>query len=660
MNRLIIGLLAGALAGAVLTYVILGSNKVAPPAEVVRDIVVVEKMSEIVADEHRQDRYAVLQTVEQIYALPTEFARAEALYAIAGREDSAGVQRLIFEANRIADREDRSVALNILFFRLTEMDPQSALALARTESFRGDRSHEQRVWIAWARRDLDEALFEAKTQTSSTYKKLAARSLYTAFGYMGNEITDRIEQELGIGPDRNIRGRFIYQLSDRSPVEAIAFINAMEPGTRQEEFVSWLAHHLSADDPASAETYAGLFTNENYQRNYRAIVANNAARVDPIQILDRLLTMGENSVTRSEFHFAVSTLASNDLDAAMQYYENVRTPEARQMFGSALASEYAKKNPVSALAWAKANEDGEHPVLQMQVLRQIAINDPELAFNEALTFKNHEHRDNLMSQVISAAANSDPSIAVALLDRISNAEVRRSAASNLVSQWVRSDPEAAVGWILQNDERTVAELMMQATSILVRTDIDAAIRLLPRTSGVDTRSMRAQIAQGLVSQRSPADAQNFIRQFEGEDGYAQLQSTVITTLARTDPNAARNMIALMTPGPERNQVTAGVARNWYQIDPRSASVWVNNMPRGPQQDFVISNLSSGFREATPAEQELVRGISDPVMRSRAQMNMLRQLIRSDPDRARRLLNEMEVSDEQHRQYEEMLRQMRGG
>ena len=189
--------------------------------EIVRDIVVAPKMSETQAEVLREERYESLLTVEQIYELPSEFARAEAMYSLAGRSDSGRLQNLIFEANRIADAEDRTAALNILFFRLTELDPESALALARTESFRGNKTHEQRVWVAWARRDLDAALFAAKTQTSSTYSNLAARSLYTAFGYMGNETTDRIEEELGIAPDRKIRGRFIYQMADRSPAEAI-------------------------------------------------------------------------------------------------------------------------------------------------------------------------------------------------------------------------------------------------------------------------------------------------------------------------------------------------------------------------------------------------------------------------------------------------------
>jgi hypothetical protein len=662
MKTIILPALAGVAIGALLTWVFMGTDEAAvdrAAPDIVRDIVDAPKMSANEAEELREERYESLLTVEQIYELPSDFARAEAMYSLAGRSDSAALQNLIFDANRIADTKDRSAALNILFFRLTELDPESALALARTESFRGNKSHEQRVWVAWARRDLDAALFVAKTQTSNTNMNMAARSLYIAFGYMGNETTDRIEEELGIGPDRNIRGRFIYEMADRSPAEAIAFINAMESGTRQEEFVSWLAHHLSADDPTRAESFAALFASDNYRQNYSAIVANNAARVDPRLIFDRLLSMGENSVTRMEFSSASRTLAAKDLEAALQYYASVTTPEARQVLGSSIAKEMAKKDPIAALAWAKENESAEYPMLQMQVLSQIAVNDPELAFTEVLAMQNANHRQRLMSQIIGVAANKDPSIAVAMLDRIENTNLRQNAAQNLVQLWVRSDPDAAVSWILGNDEEMSSNLMMQATSVLIRTDIDAAMRLLPRTTGVSSQNMRVQIAQGLAQQRSSADAQNFIRQFEGQEGYAQLQSSVITGVAANDPIAATNMIAAMAPGPERDQASMVVASNWYQQDPRAASTWVNGMPRGTQRDQVISRMAHGFQNMTRAEQELIRSIGNPELRAQSQMTALQTLMHRNPEKARALLNDMELTDEQRRQYETMLEQING-
>ena len=99
----------------------------------IRDLDNVPRMSDAIAKQYREDRYDNLRTIEQILALPTDFARTEALYMLAGRSDSGSVQNLIYEANRIASAIDRDTALTILFSRLTELDPPSALAVARYE-----------------------------------------------------------------------------------------------------------------------------------------------------------------------------------------------------------------------------------------------------------------------------------------------------------------------------------------------------------------------------------------------------------------------------------------------------------------------------------------------------------------------------------------------
>ena len=182
MTALCSGVVLGVLATLAVVQFERSRNPV--PGVVVRDIADVPKMTPAIAEKHRGDQYANLVNIEQILSLPTIFARSEAMHVLAGRSDSGGVQFLIFEADRIADPIERVRLLNVLFFRLAEADPKSALAMARTGSFLAVKTLEQTVWLAWARNDLDDALFEAKTQTTTAQQKFAAQSLYAAFGYM--------------------------------------------------------------------------------------------------------------------------------------------------------------------------------------------------------------------------------------------------------------------------------------------------------------------------------------------------------------------------------------------------------------------------------------------------------------------------------------------
>lgn len=690
MKNLLTSATIGLLIGAAITWGYLHdgppSDELASPPAIERDIVDAPKMSAADAEQLREDRYASLQTIEDIYELPGDFARAEALYVLAGRSDSAALQNLIFDANRIASEEDRSAALNILFFRLTEFDPQSALALARADEFRGDKSHERRVWTAWGRRDLAGALFEARTQTSIVDSRFAAQSLFSAYGLMGNETTDHIEQELGIGPDRSTRGRFLYKMADRSPSEAIAFINQMEASVYQEEFVSWLAHYLSKDDAAYAVAYAEQFSNPNFVANFRQIVTNNAARNDPRMILDRLVTEGEDSITRAEFYSATRALAATDLDSALQYYGTARTAEARQIFGSAIVTQMMREDMSAALAWARENDSGNSAMLERQVLQLMAGKDIDRAFRETMAVENPNTRNEILMGVVGAMARQDPASTVAYLSQIEDESARRMAQSSLVSTWSITDPEAAVGWILQQDEQTAAQLFSNAIANVVQGDLDVALRLLPRMPESQQQNMRMQLAGKLAEQRSAAEAESFVRQFEGQPGYDRLQLAVINSLTTTDLPSAERLAEQMPPGKSRdaammelgrrqvgtdpqkamawlgtigneqmrNSATANVLRIWYSQNPAPAIAWVNNMPAGQGRDEAISRMADHFFTYSGREQRLLESISNPERRKMAILSAIGIVMHSDPARARAMLDSVELTDAERANYEKAL------
>ena len=138
MKKIIIGIVVGFVAGATATYLLVQSGSVSPykllftQPKTIQDM---PKMSADAAETHRRSAYSEIQTIEVILALPTDFAQTEALYSLAGRSDSAAVQGLIYQAVQILNPMDRRGALQILFSRLTTLDPPSALALARTPDY---------------------------------------------------------------------------------------------------------------------------------------------------------------------------------------------------------------------------------------------------------------------------------------------------------------------------------------------------------------------------------------------------------------------------------------------------------------------------------------------------------------------------------------------
>ncbi|MFQ5608822.1 MAG: hypothetical protein ACE5F8_00970 [Woeseiaceae bacterium] len=695
MTRQIAFLAFGALGGAILTWLLVSADgePVTQPAipEPVRDIVNVPKVSIARAEEHRAEQYAGLATIEEISALPTAFGRAEALYILAGRSDSAEVQRLLFDANRIADEQDRSASIGILFFRLAELDPDSALALARTAEFSGDRRHEARVWVSWGRRDLDGALFAAKTRTSERQRKGAAQNLYSAYGYMGNEITDRIEQELDAPPDRTTRTKFLHQLADRSPAEAIAFINGMEAGALQDEFVYGLARYLAQEDPTFAAGFGELFENEMFRAMFKRTVAMNAASENPRETLDRILAEGSIGRHRNQARSAISALANKDLDAALHYFSQIRSEDERRNLGWSIAEQYAKKDPAAAMAWARENDKGERWGMLMQVLVQIAATDPQLALDEAQKISNNSQRNNLLQNLFSQTVQLNPERATAMLDSIENSKDKRAVASGMIGSWMRTDLDAAVNWVLQQDDELVTQLMPHVSGMLPRMDLEAAIRMIPRLEGDQSRQLRTEIAQRIAINRSAADAQAFIQQYEGQDGYSQLQTAVINGVARSDPYLAKQMAGQLASEAERDQAYAevvrqharqspqeaaswltsirsdnqrgaaarAVAQQWYGNDSLSALRWVESLPVGLARDSAIMGMARHFGELTQQQQRLLDSIEDESMRGQAQLQTIRQLMRSNPAEARKRLAEIDIPNYQRQQYEEYIRRAGG-
>ncbi len=692
MAKIIAALVGGVLLGilAMLALPQFGPASSRSPDEITRDIVDVPKMSQAVAEQHRDEQYTGLTSVEDVIALPTEFARSEALYALAGRSDSADVQILIFDANRIADEVERVRLLNILFFRLAETDPQSALALARTEHFRTIKIIEQTVWRAWARKDFDDALFAAKTQTSVAHQNIAAQSLYAAFGYMGNETTDRIEAELEIGPDRSTRARYLYQLADRSPAEAIAFINGLERGSNQQELVSWLAYYVSLRDPSDALRYADLFRDTNYGEYYNSIIKASIARANPRATIENFLANGIGRNSSRELSYATSALAGTNLDAAMQYFEQARSADVRRTLGNAIVSEMAKTDPLEALVWARANDDGRFSYMQMTVLGQIATTDPQLALAEALKTPNTQMRSNLVSNVIQQIAHRNPANAVAYLDEIQDRQQRAMASQQLASTWIRSDPDAAVDWILSQDGETAGQLLQASASRLLRGDIDTVIRLLPRLDQRNQEAMRQQIAQQLATTRSPSEAQSFIQQFEGQPGFDQLQASVIAGVAqtdavmakqladqladgnardrayvqiigqhaRTDPAEAARWLGSVADENSRSVATGQLVMQWHEHDPAAATRWVTRLPAGPSRDDAVMYLSHKWGDPTAEQQKLIASIADRGKRGKAKIRQIYNLMQTDPARARQLLEDEDISNDQRQEIETMISRYR--
>lgn len=672
---------AGFLLGAAALFLLMHVSQDDPPA-FSRDLGNVPPMSREAAESHRTSRYAGIRSIEDTLALPGDFAQTEALYTLAGRSDSARVQELIFQANRIADPSDRSAGLDILFLRLTELDPHSALALSRTAPFSAERRVEANVWHGWAKLDLDQALAAASALDSPAEKDLAAQALYAAYDYHGNETTEYIEQALGIPPNISTRAAYLFQLADRDPADAVDVINAMSDSSSRRQAAARLGQRLGRLPGGGPDQYAGLFDDTIARRAFVQSFRSAMAEADPEAVLDEMLAGKRSMHETMEAYSALQALASRDMDKAMEYLERIRNPQHRRMLASVVGQALAQADPQRALAWALENDPGMRRGLYIEMISSIAATDPELAIETANRLPAGMQRRQAFKMAVMAISQQDPARAVALLDQVEQREMRVDVARNLSMVWMQNDPDAAMTWMMTRDSTERRALLSMAASQLAQTDLETALQWLPRLDEESQRMWRMQIAPHIAMQGSVEEAQRFIRRFEGTDDYPELLASTIQGVAQVDlraaiamadtmmpggserdmlyggligmfghqdPQQAVTMLASITDEEQRAQATAMIAMQWSRYDAEAAQQWAQNLPGGAARDDAITHLASGWEEMTPSRRLMVNSIGDLEKRKQALVMHVQRLAQSDPQQAESLLNDLDLSEEERQE-----------
>ena len=695
MLRILSAAFAGLLAGSAVTHWLSADGPETPgapadpPPVIERDIVEVPKMAMAEAEAHREDRYERIRTIEDTLALPGDFAQTEALYVLAGRADSAEVQDLIDQANRIADPTDRNAAISILFLRLAELDPRSALTMSRMRTYTSSRNLEAVIWRTWSKLDLDAAIAAAQEIRNPAERNLAAQTMLAAFGYTGNATTEKIEAELGVRANARARGQYVVSIADRSIAEAIEYVNEL-PRAKRSEAVQWLASYLAQRDPSEALTYADMIQDAAIRQQYRQLVNGAVARLEPERILQNMPPGGVSGRQSGQYHAAMYALAQTDIDKALMYYESMSSRRDRQVFANAIGSQIAQQDPARAIEWARAQDRSGQPQTLMNVIGQVARSDPALAMAEAGKLTNLQWRQHTVSNVLSVVATDNPEQAVAYLDELVDTRDRERATQSIVNQWASQDPEAAINWLLASDQPNPGRFLNQAGYSLITNNVDAAIRVLPRVDEQTSTEWRTMITQTLATQRGAAEAQRFVEQYRDEPGYAQMQSALIGGVAQQDVYTARQIVDRLPAGSERdagysqlisqhlygypeeaaswldsiaddqvrNQTATQVFQQWYGLDSSAATRWIRAQPAGPTRDTAISRVAGSAAGTAREFDSLVALIDDPSMRKQAQISRVWTTASSDPAAARRMLDDIDMSAEERQQMEAQLEQIR--
>ncbi|HZD52399.1 MAG TPA: hypothetical protein VE175_05090, partial [Woeseiaceae bacterium] len=292
--------------------------------------------------------------------------------------------------------------------------------------------------------------------------------------------------------------------------------------------------------------------------------------------------------------------------------------------------------------------------------------------------------------ITNRVAMDDPQRALAMLDELERADERQAVRQNIAFTWLQRDPEGALEWMLAADRSERGDFIQMAGQTLMQTDLDAAMRVLSRLDKKNATMWAGQIASHLGMERSVAEAEAFIAQYEGGPDYDEMLMAVISGVAQTDAEAAVGMMARLPDGGKRqmlyqavysqyaeqyprraadsalttieddsrrSQVLGAIAARWSYSDPQAAAQWVRRLPHGSVRDAAVVGLTAGWRELTAARRQMIEEIGNAEQRKQAFASVLYRVARDDPEQAQRLLADIDLPDDDKEAIRQSLQQI---
>ena len=463
-------------------------------------------------------------------------------------------------------------------------------------------------------------------------------------------------------------------ISSLDPVTALELSELIGDTELRAHFKSSVVVAWANSDSASALAWIEAAGADNFTAQAAAAALDVIAANDPRNLLATMDRFSPNlrSVAQQS---AILALVEQEGPAVLSVLESV-PGRNRSDLERAVAELLAFEDPEAALEWAKTLEDPRAAV--GGVFRGAAALDYDGAIN--LFRQEIENAaapgGNTSVAQITSAINSLMDSGNSGFDRVaaaliaSNAPELLSMKRAMMVRWPQHDAAAALDWALDNLARVDSSAFPSIANNAGRTSPDLAITALERVPPDFQDEWIASIAGG-VAEVDVDRALAFLDRHREEPGFFTGLGWVLESLGSTEPNDGASLLARYgdwTPGGHGSRFAANwarqdpvaaahwaaglpeaqlqadavmnVAQSWSNVDADATFEWLSKLPDGVARDSGLEMYLSSTARTGVFDTRAVGAISDERKREQATANALATLSRSDPEAARKLIDEL--------------------
>jgi hypothetical protein len=416
------------------------------------------------------------RSVAEVLALPTDFSRTHAAYALATQADELALLALIDDAKRVERRSDRLALIAILMGRYGEIDPVRALSHIADSDLENKPSLVYRVVHSWSKVDLDAAI-EALSRLDGEQGMAAADAILAAHADADPAVLADVRARLAepavaasVSPQMVLRTATIdpaaalaeaSRLGGQDRLAIILSIGGMWARTAPEQA---FAHSRTIADPAIREamqrgvfmawmvddpgTVLRLLATDLSDTERSAILNVGLVRFahgDPRRAFREVGSVEDPGLRSAALQAVLRTWAQQDPFAASAALDEVAAEDIASL-GPAVGREFALRAPAEALDWASRFERRSAGTYGV-VLTEVARIDPQIALQSAFSFSEVGDQAGHFALILSTVAERNPIAAAGYWQQVP-AEARAQATLAVVARWQMQDPDAAASWLL--------------------------------------------------------------------------------------------------------------------------------------------------------------------------------------------------------------------
>jgi len=311
--------------------------------------------------------------------------------------------------------------------------------------------------------------------------------------------------------------------------------------------------------------------------------------------------------------FVVSS-AGRDPEGVWREATAISNPNQRVQTQMGVAVSWAQSDPMAAL-WAAQESRNEQMRLfvQMQILQSMLAGDGMAQLVWVESQPEGQCRDQLMSALVRRLAEQDPERAQSLIARLPETH-RDQVELSLWNQRAAEDPEGATAWVSARNDGGMREVH-QMMAMLSTAPPEIAERLFQALLTTARAQVETTYVQ-LLARTDPDRAAKRVDQITEPDRRLAAAQSLVSGWSEQDPQAARRWIE-QQPGDSTPMLWQILAMSWGRTDPAATRNVADSMDAGCNRDlFVLGMIASTASDAEEAT-ALIDRIGDAKLREQA-------------------------------------------